>query len=172
MLARAKLELCKGKLASYKSEIGKRFRRQKMASKKGEEEDQPMSHEEIRAMLQSLKETIDDLEWTIQRPRSRECSVKGEGGGEGSGPSELPSPSSSSSLVSSEASKYSSHRKNSSKKIDHNLPLLKLDVKFELSTYDGELNDEKLNNWINQIELYCRVQRIMDEAAKIQLVAL
>jgi hypothetical protein len=98
--------------------------------------------------------------------------VKGEGGGEGGGPSEPPSPSSSSSSVSSEASKHSSHRKKSSKKTDHNLPLLKLDVKFELSTYDGELNVEKLDNWIKQIEVYCRVQRIMDEVAKIQLASL
>ena len=70
MLTRAKLKLGKGKLASYKSEIEKRFRRHKMASEKWEEEDQPMSHEEIIAMLQSLRETIDELEWRIQRPTS------------------------------------------------------------------------------------------------------
>jgi hypothetical protein len=43
MLTRAKLKLGKGKIASYKSEIGKIFRRHKMASEKGEEED--WSHE-------------------------------------------------------------------------------------------------------------------------------
>jgi len=32
-----------------------------MDSKKGDEEDHPMSHEEIIATLQSLKETIDEL---------------------------------------------------------------------------------------------------------------
>jgi hypothetical protein len=58
MITRTKLKFCKGKLASYKSEIGKIFRRRKLDSKKGEEEDHPMSHEETRAMLQSLKETI------------------------------------------------------------------------------------------------------------------
>jgi hypothetical protein len=47
-----------------------------------------------------------------------------------------------------------------------------LDVKFELSIYDGELNAEKLDNWIKKIEVYCRVQNIMDDTAKIQLVAL
>jgi hypothetical protein len=137
MLTSAKLKLGKGKIASYKSEIGKRFRRYKMDSEKEEEEDQSMSHEEIRATLQSLKETTNDLEQRIQRPASGESSVKGEGGGEGGGPSEPPSPSSSSSSFSSEASKHSSHRNKSSKKFEHNLPLLKLDVKFALPTYDG-----------------------------------
>jgi hypothetical protein len=28
------------------------------------------------------------------------------------------------------------------------MPLLKLDVKFELPIYDGEVNAEKLDNWI------------------------
>jgi hypothetical protein len=55
MITRATLKIGKGKLSSYKSEIGKRFRRHKMALEKGEEEDQPVSHKEIRAMLQSLK---------------------------------------------------------------------------------------------------------------------
>jgi hypothetical protein len=135
-----------------------------MASKKGEEEDNPISHEDIIAMLQSLKETIDELEQRIQNPASGEPSVKGEGRGEGGGPSEPPSPSSSSSSVSYEASKNSSHQKKSSKKSNHNLPLRKLDVKLEFPTYDGELNAEKLDNWIKKIEVYCRVQRIMDEA--------
>jgi hypothetical protein len=70
------------------------------------------------------------------------------------------------------ASEHSSHKKKSSKKSDHNFPLLKLDVKFELPTYDGELNAEKLDNWIKQIEVYCRVQKIMDDTAKIQLASL
>jgi hypothetical protein len=52
------------------------------------------------------------------------------------------------------------------------LPLLKLDVRFELSTYDGELNVEKLYNWIKQIEVYCRVQKIVNDVAKIQSSAL
>jgi len=35
--------------------------------------------------------------------------------------------------------------------------LIKLDVKFYLPIYDGELNAEKLDNWIRQIDVYCRV---------------
>jgi len=104
--------------------------------------------------------TSEKIEW-----------FKEEGGGNECGPLESSSPSFSSSS-SSKGSKHSSHRKKPSKNSDHNLPLLKLDVKFELLTYDGELNAEKLDNWIKQIEVYCRVQKIMDDVAKVQLAAL
>ena len=49
---------------------------------------------------------------------------------------------------------------------------MKLDVKFELPIYDGELNLEKLDNWVKQIEVYFRVQNIDDDYAKIQLATL
>jgi hypothetical protein len=42
--------------------------------------------------------------------------------------------------------------------------LLKLDVKFELPIYDGEVNVEKLDNWITQMEVYFSVKQIEDEA--------
>ena len=35
--------------------------------------------------------------------------------------------------------------------------LIKLDVKFDLPIYDGNLNAEKLDNWIRQIDVYCIV---------------
>ena len=35
--------------------------------------------------------------------------------------------------------------------------LIKLDVKFDLPIYDGELNAKKLDNWIRQIDVYCGV---------------
>jgi len=44
--------------------------------------------------------------------------------------------------------------------------LIKLDVKFNLPIYDGELNTEKLDNWIRQIDVYCRVQNIDSEKRK------
>ena len=47
--------------------------------------------------------------------------------------------------------------------------LIKLDVKFDLPIYDGELNAEKLDNWIRQIDVYCRVQSIDLDKSKIQL---
>jgi hypothetical protein len=50
--------------------------------------------------------------------------------------------------------------------------LLKLDVKFDFPTYDGELNAEKLDNWVKQIEVYCRVQKIIQDTSRIQLATL
>eukprot|EP00253_Pinus_taeda_P026350 PITA_26350 len=50
--------------------------------------------------------------------------------------------------------------------------LIKLDVKFDLPIYDGELNVEKLDNWIRQIDVYCRVQSIDSDKSKIQLASL
>jgi len=45
--------------------------------------------------------------------------------------------------------------------------LIKLDVKFDLPIYDGELDAKKLYNWIRQIDVYCRVQNIDSERSKI-----
>ena len=50
--------------------------------------------------------------------------------------------------------------------------LIKLDVKFDLPIYDGELNVENLDNWIRQIDVYCRVQNIDSNKSKIQLESL
>jgi hypothetical protein len=49
---------------------------------------------------------------------------------------------------------------------------LKLDIKFELPIYNGEVNAEKLDNWIRQIEVYSRIQKIQDDETKIQLASL
>jgi hypothetical protein len=46
-------------------------------------------------------------------------------------------------------------------------PLRKLDINFELPMYNGEVNAEKLDNWICQIEVSCRIQRIQDDETKI-----
>jgi hypothetical protein len=45
-------------------------------------------------------------------------------------------------------------------------------VKFDLPMYIGEINAKKLDNCIKQIEVYCRVQIIVDEKEKFQLATL
>ena len=52
------------------------------------------------------------------------------------------------------------------------MPQLKIDIKFELPIYNGELNAEKLDDWIHQIEVYCRIQKFTKDSIKIQLVSL
>ena len=89
---------------------------------------------------------------------------------EGDDPPKLP-PSSPSSSSSSSTSATSTARKHSHKH-KHDMPLLKLDVKIELPMYDGEINVERLDNWIRQMEVYCSVQQIKDEATQIKLASL
>ena len=38
--------------------------------------------------------------------------------------------------------------------------------------YCGELNAKKLDDWIQQVEVYCRVQNLIDDADRIQLATL
>ena len=38
--------------------------------------------------------------------------------------------------------------------------------------YDGEVNAERLDNWVHQLEVYCSIQRIKDDETKIQLASL
>ena len=52
---------------------------------------------------------------------------------------------------------------------DPNKPLLKIDAKFELVMHNGELDAEKLDNWLKQIEVYYKIQQIVDESTKVQL---
>ena len=87
---------------------------------------------------------------------------KGKGVGGGSDPPEPPSPSSSSSSSSSSSLSTSSKKKHFVK-----TTLLKLDIKFDFPVYNGELDAEKLDNWLKQIEVYCKVQNILDDSSKI-----
>jgi hypothetical protein len=73
-------------------------------------------------------------------------------------------------FLSNGPNKLKNHSKKSSH--SHDFPLLKLFVKFDFPTYDGELNSEKLDNWVNQIEVYCKVQKIIKDTSNIQLVDL
>ena len=51
-------------------------------------------------------------------------------------------------------------------------PFLKLDVKFEMLMFNGEVNVEKLDNWIRKLEVYLRIQNFHDDDTKIQLASL
>ena len=98
-----------------------------------------------------------------KRPFQGESSKKDKSEEGGDHPEPPPSPPSSPSSSSSSKSWTSTARKHSHKQ-KHDMPLLKLDVKFELSMYDGEVNVERLDNWVRQMEFYCSVQQIKDYA--------
>ena len=72
-----------------------------------------------------------------------------------------PSPPSSSSSSSAAYSSSKSTTKNHTH-THSNIPkaktlLLKFDIKFELPTYNGEVNVEILDYWTRQLEVYCKI---------------
>ena len=81
-----------------------------------------------------------------------------------------PPPLSSSSSSSSASSSSTSTTKTThthSKIPKGKTPSLKLDIKFELPMYNGEVNAENLDNWICQLEVYCRIQNLQEDGIKI-----
>jgi hypothetical protein len=79
-------------------------------------------------------------------------------------------PSSPLTSSSSGSSKYTATKH--SHKHKHDMPLLKLYVKFELPLYDGEVNTKRIDNWVREMEDYYSVQQIKDEATQIMLASL
>lgn len=72
----------------------------------------------------------------------------------------------------SEDSPSSHHHNCRNSKDASKKPFFKLDVKFDLPMFNGEINVEKLDNWIRQIEVYRKIQQIMEDEAKVQLASL
>jgi hypothetical protein len=121
-------------------------------------------------MSEMVKVLYDDyLEWkrAILGESSKVKSEEGE-----DPPQTPPSPPSSPSTSSSSSSSSKSTGRKHSHKHKNEMPLLKLDVKFELPMYDGEVNAERLDNWVRQMEVYCSVKKIKDEATQIKLASL
>ena len=137
-----------------------------------EDEDLRQAVIELRNMMKIF------LEWNIMSSgEGSNPSMHKEGGGDknpgrdgGNGASPPPSPPPSSSSSSSSSS--SKHLPERNGKTPLQIPSLKLDIKFELPVYNGEVNAEKLDNWIRQIEVYSRIQKIQDDETKIQLASL
>jgi hypothetical protein len=67
---------------------------------------------------------------------------------------------------------HSHHSCHSSQKTSFKKLLLKIDVKFYFPMFNGDANPEKLDNWIQQVEVYFRVQHIDEEEVKVQLNSL
>jgi hypothetical protein len=136
-----------------------------------------LSHEEKEfrktffAMSEMMKVLYEDyLEWR-RLILGESSKVKSE---EGEDPPQNPPspPSSPSTYSSSSSSSFKSTTRKHFHKHKHDMPILKLDVKFELPMYDGEVNADRLDNWVRQMEVYCSVQQIKDEATQIKLSSL
>jgi hypothetical protein len=83
-----------------------------------------------------------------------------------------PEPPSSPSSSSSSSSQHSHHSHHSSHKDSFKKPLSKLDVKFSLPMFNGDVNPENIDNWIRRVEVYCCVQQNDEEEVKLQLDSL
>jgi hypothetical protein len=143
------------------------------------------SHEHIPAEDEDLRKVVMEMREMMKILMERNTRSQGEGsnpsknkedsgdktpnGNGGNGASPPPSPPSSSSSTNSRPLLNSpkGHGKTPSQ-----IPSLKIDIKFELPMYNGEVNAEKLDTWIRQIEVYCRIQKIQDDETKIQLASL
>jgi hypothetical protein len=174
MLTREKLQRGEGELVAENPLIGLRRRasfKEKMASEEGISQDEKDFRKTFFAMSEMVQVLYEDY---LERKRPvLGNSSKGKSEEEEEQPQIPPSPPSTppSSPSSSSSSSKPSEKKNVHKN-KHEMPLLKLDVKFELPIYDGEVNAEKLDNWIRQMEVYCSVQQIKEEVTQIQLASL
>jgi hypothetical protein len=160
MLTREKLQRGEGELVAENPLIGLRKRAshsEKMASEEGISQDEKEFRKTFHAMSEMVKVLYED--YLEQKRPVLGDSSKGKSEEEEDHPQIPPSPPStppSSPSSSSSSSKY--NEKKNVHKNKHEMPLLKLDVKFELPIYDGEANAEKLDNWIRQMEVYYSVQ--------------
>ena len=162
MLTRSKLQLGEGELEEFDPEIGSR--RERMSSPKGEEAASsiPSKGEFLKAFMR-MQTMVEELyqDWKKgEQGGPSNTEGKREEGGE-----EPPKPQPTSPSL-PDGSIPSPFEKNKTK-VDPNIPHLKLDIKFDLPMYNGELNSEKLDNWICQIEVYCRIQKFIEDAVKI-----
>jgi hypothetical protein len=174
MITREKLQRGEGELVAENPLIGLIKRasfKEKMASDEGISQEDKDFRKTFHAMSEMVTVLYEDY-LERKRPVLGNTS-KGKSEEEEDHPHIPPSPPSTppSSPSSSSSSSKSNEKKNVHKH-KHEMPLLKLDVKFELPIYDGEVNAEKLDNWIRQMEVYCSVQQIKDEATQIKLASL
>ena len=131
----------------------------------------------MTGMVKVIYEEINSrLQGESSKPSKGEVSSGGKGGdddkpsnGNGDKPPSSPPSSSppSSPSYSSSSTTTVTQTPPHTPRVHGKTPLLKLDIKFELPLHNGEVNVERLDNWVPQIEVYCRIQNIKDDETKI-----
>ena len=157
-----------GNLKNFNPKVGRASRRKKMVEEDKHDEQKKKFHMVFYRMSEMVKQMYGDYEKRMKKKERKneahaydDASVNQGVGGDPPEPLSSPSSSISSSFEHSHHSHHSSH-KTSFKK-----PLLKLDVKFALAMFNGDVIPKKLDNWIRQVEVYCRVQHIDEEEVKL-----
>ena len=159
MLTRSKLKLGERELVETNPEIGRVYPRKTM-SEEGSMGPDPQFIESflaIKSMVEEMyrdfrKKKVEDASGSKQEKEKDKSHFHDNSKGKGKEKNFLTPPNS------------PMHNKKAS--------LIKLDVKFSLPIYDGELNAEKLDNWTRQIDVYCRVKNIDSDKRKFQLASL
>jgi hypothetical protein len=173
MLTRENIHHGEGKIVEENPLIGLRKRTSQsdnMASEEGLSQDEKEFRKTFFVMSEVMKVLYDDY-LERKRPNLGESS---KGKSEGEDPPQTPPspPSSPPSSPSSSSSSFKSTTKKHVHKHKNEMPFLKVDVKFGLPMYDGEVIVERLDNWVRQMEVYCNVQQIKYEATQIKLALL
>jgi len=154
MLTRSKLKLGEGDLVETNPEIGRVYSRKTM-SEEGSMGPDPKFIESflaIKSMVEEMykdfrKHKDEDSSSSKQDKEEDESHTHDHSKGKGKEESFLTPPNS------------PLHNKKAY--------FIKLDVKFDFPIYDGELNANKLDNWIRQIDVYFKVQNIDSDKSKI-----
>ena len=112
----------------------------------GEHPEAKMGDEQFQQAFLTMQQMLGEL-YEYKKVRDVASSSKTSKKDKGKGKADKPPspPSSPSSSSSSSSTEYETKKKPKKKS------LLKLDVKFELPIYDGEMNPKKLENWIKQL---------------------
>ena len=129
-------------------EIGSRKRTslsKELASEEGMSQNEIKLQKTLFVMSEMVKVLYENyLEW--KRPFQGESSKQDKSEEGEDPPKPPPSPPSSPLASSSSSTSSKSTSRKHSHKHKHGIPLLNLDVKFELPMYDGEFNAERLDN--------------------------
>jgi hypothetical protein len=174
MITRDMMNHGEGNIVEENPEIGsikRTSQSEKMASEYGLSHDEKDFQKTFFAMSEMMKVLNEDYLEQKRPVLGGSSKVKSE---EGEDPPQTPPspPSSPSTSSSSSSSSSKSTARKHSHKHKNEMPLLKLDVKFELPMYDGEVNAKRIDNWVRHMEVYCSVQQIKDEATQIKLALL
>ena len=144
MLTTSRLQRGEGELEEFDPKIGSR--RGRMASTKGEDGASSIPYEgEFLKDFMRMKTIVEEI-YRYQKKGKQGVPSHAEGKQEGGGEEPPKTPLSSPSYL--DGSLHSPFEKKKGKN-EFNVLELKLDIKFELPMYNGELNSGKLYNWIH-----------------------
>jgi hypothetical protein len=173
MLTKAKNKQGEGTLNNFNPEVGRASQMKNMEEEDKRDEQEKKLHMVFYRMSEMVERMYGDYEKRMKKKGKRKEAHSDDDAlvnqGVGGDPPEPPSSPSSSISYSSEHSHHSQH---SNHKASFKKPFLNLDVNFSLPMFNGDANPEKLDNWIQQVEVYFRVQHIDEEEVKVKLASL